>query len=46
MRCAATPPIRLLYAGKLSFAKGVDSLLQAFARMADPHLEVKGTELA
>ena len=34
------PPVRLLYAGKLSFAKGVDSLLQAFARIADPHVEL------
>jgi glycosyltransferase involved in cell wall biosynthesis len=34
------PPVRLLYAGKLSFAKGVDSLLRVFATLADSNLEL------
>lgn len=41
-----TPPVEMLYAGKLSFAKGVDLLLQAFCSMADTadvHLHIAGS---
>ncbi len=42
---AQAPPISLLYAGKLSLAKGVDWLLQTFARLQDPglHLHIAGS---
>jgi len=42
---AQAPPIRLLYAGKLSLAKGVDWLLQTFAGLHDPrlHLHIAGS---
>ena len=41
---APAPPIRLLYAGKLSLAKGVDWLLRTFAGLQDPrlHLHIAG----
>lgn len=31
----ATPPVKMLYAGKLSFSKGVDCLLRAFNALPD-----------
>ncbi|MFH0784972.1 MAG: glycosyltransferase family 4 protein [Pseudomonadota bacterium] len=34
------PPINLLYAGKLSLAKGVDWLLRTFADLHDPRLQL------
>lgn len=39
------PPIHLLYAGKLSFSKGVDWLLRTFIDMDDPglHLHLAGS---
>lgn len=39
------PPVHLLYAGKLSFAKGVDWLLRTFIDMDDPrlHLHLAGS---
>jgi len=39
------PPVELLYAGKLSFAKGVDRLLQVFTKMdtTDLHLHLAGS---
>ena len=39
------PPINLLYAGKLSLAKGVDWLLQTFIGLQDPrlHLHIAGS---
>mgnify|MGYP001217470474 CR=1 FL=1 len=42
---AATGPVQLLYAGKLSHAKGVDWLLRVFARLGDQpiHLHLAGS---
>ncbi len=39
------PPVHLLYAGKLSFAKGVDWLLRACLQLAGPplHLHIAGS---
>lgn len=44
-RKPATPPIHLLYAGKMSFAKGVDWLLRTFIRLREPdlHLHLAGS---
>ncbi len=41
----ASPPTQLLYAGKLSFAKGVDWLLRVFANLSDEslHLHLAGS---
>ncbi len=41
---AQAPPINLLYAGKLSLAKGVDWLLRTFTGLQDPrlHLHIAG----
>ena len=40
-----TPPIHLIYAGKLSLAKGVDWLLRTFVGLEDPrlHLHLAGS---
>ena len=42
---AQAPPINLLYAGKLSLAKGVDWLLRTFTGLPDPglHLHLAGS---
>ncbi len=42
---AQAPPINLLYAGKLSLAKGVDWLLRTFTGLQDPrlHLHLAGS---
>ncbi len=42
---AAAPPVHLLYAGKLSLAKGVDWLLRTFIGLQDPglHLHLAGS---
>jgi glycosyltransferase involved in cell wall biosynthesis len=44
-RKAAPPPVHLLYAGKLSFAKGVDWLLRTCRRLSDLplHLHLAGS---
>ena len=36
----AAPPVKMLYAGKLSFAKGVDCLLRAFNSLGDRDIEL------
>jgi glycosyltransferase involved in cell wall biosynthesis len=36
----AAPPVKVLYAGKLSFAKGVDCLLRAFNSLPDKDVEL------
>ncbi len=36
----ATPPVKILYAGKLSFSKGVDCLLRAFNSLPDKAVEL------
>ncbi len=36
----AAPPVKIVYAGKLSFAKGVDCLLRAFNSLADRDVEL------
>ncbi|TKB07659.1 glycosyltransferase family 4 protein [Desulforhopalus sp. IMCC35007] len=42
---AETPPVQLLYAGKLSASKGVPLLLEAYAQLDDPrtHLHLVGS---
>ena len=42
---AAPPPVEILYAGKLSYAKGVDLFLKAFAAInrTDVHLHLAGS---
>jgi len=36
----AAPPVKMLYAGKLSFSKGVDCLLRAFNSLPDQDVEL------
>ena len=36
----AAPPVKMLYAGKLSFSKGVDCLLRAFNSLPDQNVEL------